>query len=662
MRRFLLYIFFIAFLSPNVFCQRTLQKIADNALKANEYTFAINNYKSLFSQIENEDPLKATIAYKIGYCYRHISEPLHAQLWLNKAIELNYQDPIVYLYCADAMRMNQNFDKAITYYNKYNELVPSDKRGEKGVESCRTAKKWLKNPTNYKITNLAYINSESSDFSPFFLDDGKSNLIYFSSSRTNSNGDRIHGGSGQHFCDIFSSKEDSKGLWLSPNSISEQINTTNEEGSPSLTKDGNFIFYTQCNYGDNHYQCKIMSSSKIGSSWDKPNVLDLSEIPNDTSDYVHPCVSADGLKIYFASNRPGGYGGYDIWYCTRASSKEKWGKPKNAGEVVNTDGDELFPYYRSADSILYFSSNGHIGMGGLDIFRVNYDAKGKPYTLNLMSPINSPSDDFGITFRDSLEEGYFSSNRPGGKGYDDIYHFSIIKLHFKVKGQVLDEITEKPIANATVSLIGSDGTSIETTTNENGDYEFDLNPQTNYVLLSIHEGYLNSKYKISTYGRKEDKNFDVNLYMTQLDSPIEVQNVLYDVNLWDLRPESIVSLNKLYETLIDNPHIIIELSSHTDYRVGNKMTNEELSQRRAQSVVNFLINKGIDKNRLTAKGYGATQPKVVDHKTASLYKFLNVGDKLTPEFIQSLNSEQQEICHQINRRTEFKVTSTNFNK
>lgn len=662
MKRFLFYIFSILLFSTNLYGQKVLQKRADNALKANEYSFAINDYKSLFSQIENEDPEKAIVAYKIGYCYHHISSPLHAQLWLEKAIELNYQEPIVYLYCADAMRMNKNFDKAIAYYDKYHTLVPGDKRAEKGVESCRTAKKWLQNPTNYKITNLAYINSEFSDYSPFFNFDGKSNTIYFSSSRANSIGDRIHGGSGQHFCDLFSSKEDAKGLWLTPNPISEQINTTNEEGSPSLTKDGNFIFYTQCNYGDNHYQCKIMSSNKIGSSWDKPIHLEVSDIPNDTNDYVHPSVSADGLKLYFASNRPGGFGGYDIWYCTRPTTKDKWDKPKNAGDVVNTEGDELFPFYRTADSILFFSSNGQIGMGGLDIFRVNYDAKGKPYALNLMSPINSPSDDFGICFKDSLEEGFFSSNRPGGKGFDDIYHFSIIKLHFKVRGQVLDEITEKPLSNATVSLIGSDGTSIEVTTNENGDYNFDLNPQTNYVLLAIHDGYLNSKYKITTYGRKEDKDFAVDLYMTQIDAPIEVPNVLYDVNLWALRPESIVSLNKLYETLIDNPNIAIELSSHTDYRVGTKMTNEELSQRRAQSVVDFLISKGIDKSRVTAKGYGATQPKIIDRKNANLYKFLNIGDQLTPAFINGLTSEQQEICHQINRRTEFKVTSTNYNK
>ena len=301
-------------------------------------------------------------------------------------------------------------------------------------------------------------------------------------------------------------------------------------------------------------------------------------------------------------------------------------------------------------------------MGGLDIYRVNYDSKGKPFILNMMSPINSSSDDFGITFRNDTEEGYFSSNRPGGKGNDDIYHFAIVKLHYSVKGKVLNEMSEEPIANATITLIGSDGTSIELQSGNDGSYTFNLNPQTNYVLLASHDGYLNSKYKISTYGRKDDKEFDVNLYLTQTDVAVEVPNVLYDVNRWELRPESIVSLNKLLEILEDNPTISIELSSHTDYRVGTKITNEELSQLRAQSVVDYLISKGIDAKRLTAKGYGATKPKTVDTKYADLYPFLQKGDELSPEFIQNLTDKsQQEICHQINRRTEFKVTSTNYN-
>ncbi len=660
MKKFILYTLTLLFLSANAFGQGNLKRQAEQALKTNEYTFAINNYKSLFAQTENEDPEKAKIAFQIGYCYRSISQPLHAQLWLQKAIDLQYEDPIVYLYCADAQRMNEKFDDAIATYQQYRTLAPGDKRGKEGIESCNTAKKWLLNPTNYKVINLTYLNSEYSDYSPFYLFDGKNKLIFFSSSRENADGDKIHGGSGQNFCDLFVSNEDAKGAWSTPISLSDQINTHQEEGTPSITKNGNLLFYTQCEYGEIRNNCKIMSSTKIGSSWDKPTPLRFGT--TDSSDYVHPCISADGLTLYFASNKQGGYGGYDIWYSTRDTLTERWGKPKNAGQVINSKGDELFPYYRSSDSTLYYASNGIIGMGGFDIYRVNYDNKGKQYTLNLMSPINSSSDDFGITFRDSIEEGYFSSNRPGGKGYDDIYYFSIARLHFSVKGQVLNEMTETPVSNAVVSLLGSDGSSLEVITDENGYYEYKLNPQANYVLVATHEGFLNSKYKISTFGRNEDKCFEANIYLSLIDIPIEVPNVLYDVNLWNLRPESIVSLNKLYETLQDNPGIAIELSSHTDYRVGSRMTNEELSQLRAQSVVDFLIKKGIDKERLIAKGYGASKPKVVDMRYAKIYDFLPIGNILNPEFIKQLPKEQQNICNQINRRTEFRVISANYKK
>lgn len=661
MKRLFVVVFSIVLIVSDGFCQKALKKRADDALKANEYSFAINNYKSLFAQTENEDPLKPEIAYKIGYCFKKISKPLDAQLWFEKAIDLKYDDPIVYLYCADVQRMNENFEKAISYYEKYRTLVPTDEIAEKGIESCRIARQWIKNPTSYIVSNLVYVNSEYSDYAPFYLDDGMSKSVYFSSTRPNSTGDVIHGGSGQNFSDIYVSKEDAKGAWSNPVSISDIINTANEEGAPSITKDGKFLFYTQCEYGSNDSYCKIMSATKIGSSWDKPVELKFND-SKDTCDYVHPSISKDGLTLYLASNRPGGYGGYDIWFCTRSSTNEKWGKLKNAGDVVNTERTELFPYIRE-DNTLFFASDGHIGMGGLDLYRVNKDAKGKDYILNLMSPMNSPSDDFGITYKDSLEEGFFSSNRTGTKGFDDIFHFTISKLSYIVKGQIINDGTNEPIPNAIISIVGSDGTSIEVSSDNKGYYEASLNPQTNYVLIATRDKYLNCKYKMSTYGHKENKDFNVNLYMTEMSSVIEVPNILYDVNKWDIRPESIVSLNKLYETLNDNPNIIIELSSNTDYRVSSKMSNEELSQLRAQSIVDYLIARGIDEERLKAKGNGATNPKTIDKKYADMYSFLKIGDVLTPEYIKALaDHSKQEICHQINRRTEFRVLSNNYKK
>ena len=657
------YIFICVFLLSLVnvsFGQDGLKK-ADEAFAADEYSFAITYYKSVFSKIDNDNTTKARIAYNIGYCNKKISKPLDAQLWFEKALELKYQDPIVYLYYADALRMNENFDKALENYNQYKLLVPRDVIADKGIESCKMAKTWLKDPSEYIVTNLTFLNSEFIDYSPSFANDGNKNNIYFSSSRTTAIGDKTHGGSGQSFSDIFVSTEDAKGAWSYPMPLSESINTTNDEGTPSYLEASKTLFFTQCRDEENIASyCNILYSKLDGKTWSKAEQVKLSDRKKDTADYVHPSISKNGLALYFASNRTGGFGGYDIWVSTRTTLQDSWGSPKNAGSVINTPGDEVFPFLRN-DSILYFSSNGHIGMGGLDIFRVNKDVKGREYVLNLLPPINSSSDDYGITFREGIkEEGYFSSNRTAGsKGGDEIYHFTLPILTYDISGKIMNEMTDTPIPFTNVRLIGSDGSSIEMYSDKEGNYAFSLNPQTNYVIIAIHDGFLNSKFKISTYGLQKDKKFDVNIYMTQTDMPVEVPNIMYDVNRWELRPESIVALEKLLDVLHDNPHIIIELSSHTDYRVG-RISNEELSQMRAQSVVNFLIAKGIDPNRLVAKGYGATKPKKIDLRNSEIYSFLKLGDVLSPEFIDALPETQKETCHQMNRRTEFRVISTDF--
>lgn len=645
------------FLFKLSYSQEALRK-ADNAFNIHEYSTAITLYKSAFSYTENKIETKAKIAYRIGYCNRKISKPLDAQLWLEKAVELKIPNPLVYLYLADAQRMNENFALALKNYQQYKLLVPQDIRANKGIESCKLAKKWIKEPTEYKVTNLVYVNSIFIDYCPFYIGQENSKTMYFSSSRPSAVGDQTHGGSGQSFSDIFYSTEDAKHAWSHPLPLSANINTIHEEGSPSITRNSKIMYYTYCRYDDgNASYCQIYESIRSNGKWQKGIQQDFTESKNDNFDYAHPSISSDGLTLYFSSNR-NGYGGYDIWYTTRETVNNPWEKPKNIGGVVNTTGDEIFPYLRN-DSILYFASNGHLGMGGLDIYRVNQDIKGRKYVLNLLSPINSSSDDYGICFTNFLEDGFFTSNRPGGKGYDDIYHFTLPTRTFAISGTIRNEMTDEPVPYANVRLIGSDGSSLEVFANESGNYAFDLNPQTNYVIIAIHDGFLNSKYKISTYGLQKDKNFNVDIYMTNIDIPIEVSNVMYDVNRWELRPESIVALEKLLEILKDNPHIIIELSSHTDHRQG-RISNAELSQRRAQSVVNFLIAKGIDPNRLIAKGYAASKPKVIDIRYSELYSFLKLGDILTPNHIGTLQIPQRQIAYQINRRTEFRVISTDF--
>jgi peptidoglycan-associated lipoprotein len=329
------------------------------------------------------------------------------------------------------------------------------------------------------------------------------------------------------------------------------------------------------------------------------------------------------------------------------------------GEDINTPGDEMFPYAHP-DGTLYFSSDSHIGVGGLDIYKASPAESGRWTVENMRPPVNSSQDDFGITFEKEAERGFFSSSRKG-RGNDEIYSFFLPPLKFNLTGIVRDEKTDKVLKETSVKSIGSDGITVEASTNEEGAFRFMLKPNTDYVFIASKRGYLNGKERETTKGLEKSNDFRTIIYLSPVDQVIELPNIYYDFGKWDLRPESMVALDKLVETLNDNPNITIELMSHTDSR-GSTQDNELLSQKRAQSVVDYLISKSIAADRLQAKGYGESVPKVVDEKVAGENKFLTVGQVLNEEFINLLpaTNNEQEIAHQINRRTEFRVISTDY--
>jgi peptidoglycan-associated lipoprotein len=393
----------------------------------------------------------------------------------------------------------------------------------------------------------------------------------------------------------------------------------------------------------------------VNDNWTKEKVIDIAK---DSVVVAHPAISPDGATLYFVSDMPGGQGGKDIWKVTREGDKDTWGRPENLGPTINTSGDEMFPYVHS-DGTLYFSSNGHIGLGGLDIFKAKQE-NNKWVVENMGYPINSHADDFGICFQAESEQGFFSSNREI-KGDDNIYKFSLPPLKFTLTGVVKDEKTERTLSDATVKIISSDGIMDEIQTNSNGSFTVTLKSSTDYVFMASKQGYLNGKERETTKGYDRSKTFNIEIKLISVAKPIEVPNIFYDFAKWDLRPESMVSLDYLVETLNDNPNITIELGSHTDSR-GSEQANNELSQKRAQSVVNYLIEKGIARDRLTAKGYGKSSPKVVDDVISEQYPFLRNGITLTESYINSLPNEnqEQETAHQFNRRTEFRVLRTDY--
>ena len=655
MNKVLIIIILSVFILPSsLLAQKRKVDRAYEFFQAGEYYEAIDYFKDAYSRTKDKD-IKADMVFMVSECYRLINDPKNAEIWYKKAVRTAGSRPEAQYWYASSLKKNGKYQMAIDEFKKYKQIVPGDPRADQEIRACELADEWLRNPEAYVIEEVKDINSKNSDFSPAYARDDFG-VVYFTSSRDDATGNKTHGATGQSFTDIFESRIDKKGKWSLPVPV-ESLNSEFEDGSPSITADFREIYFTRCEAGKREKKgCVIMFSQKKGDGWTDPKSIEL--LP-DSSVAAHPAISPDGLTLFFVSDITGGFGGKDIWYVERESSSGQWSKPVNAGPDINTSGDELFPFVR-ADGVLYFSSDEHIGMGGLDIFKATPQPDGSWIVNNMKSPINSFADDFGITFQDGSESGLFSSSRKG-RNNDELYSFELPPLRFNITGLVKDEKTGSPIAGSVVQLIASDGSNLQVETGANGDFRFALKPAVDYIFLASKNGYLNGKEKETTKGQEKSRDYMVTISLTAIDRPIELPNIFYDFGKWDLRPESMVSLDKLVETLNDNPNITIELMSHTDSR-DTEEYNKDLSQKRAQSVVDYLITKGIEIERLTARGYGESSPKVVDSEISGQYPFLRTGAALTEQYINSLSTEEQkEIAHQINRRTEFKVLRVDFN-
>jgi peptidoglycan-associated lipoprotein len=645
----------IVFNSFYVFSQKDITSKADKAYSSGKFYEAIDLYKYSYAKAKDKAE-KAKITYMVAECYREIQDNRHAEVWYNKAIKKKYPNPLAVLYYANALRANGKYEEALEQYLNFKELVPSDERADKGLESCKKSIEWIETPTRYQVKNMQYFNSKQSDYGPAY---GKNTYkqVIFSSSRDGATGNKTSDVTGEHYSDLFKTRVDRKGKWSEPVPLGENVNTEFDEGAPSTNYKANTLYFTSFREDkDANMVCKIFVSKKDGIEWTKAEALTIAA---DTITIGHPAISRDELTLYFSADMQGGQGKKDIWKVTRSSVSSDWGKPQNMGKEINTIGNEVFPYIHT-DGTLYFSSDTHVGMGGLDIFMATENSDGSWSVVNMKYPINSSADDFAIVFEKEKERGYFSSNRSGGKGSDDIYQFSLPPIEFKLIGRVLNQKTESVIVGADITLIGSDGTNLSKKTEKDGTFLFKLGPNADYRIIARRGGFLSSKEKETTKGLISSKEFRIDVFMSPDDSRIDLPGIMYDFGKWNLRPESLVALEELVEILNDNPNITIEIGSHTDYR-GSAQANIELSSKRAKSVVEFLVTYGVDRERLSSKGYGESMPKEIDKATAKKYDFLNEGDVLTKSFIDRLSTqEQKETCHQINRRTDFGLTGRDY--
>jgi peptidoglycan-associated lipoprotein len=656
MKRILLLILLLVIVaSPEMKAQKRKAERAYSAFSAGEYFDAIDQFKDAYSKTKKTDKnSRNELVFMIGECYRLINDPKDAETWYKLAVKSSYSKPEAQFWYAESLKKNGKHQLAIDEFKKYRQVAPSDARADQEIRACELAIEWLRSPEAYKVEEMKDLNSKESDFSPAYGRDDFG-LIYFTSSRDDAAGNKTHGATGQNYTDIFESREDKKSKWSTPVPV-EVINSEFEEGTPSFSSDYKEIYFTRCEAGKREKKgCVIMYSRKSGDKWSDPKNIGI--LP-DTMIAAHPSISQNGLTLYFVSDLAGGFGKKDIWKVTKSKGGDSWSKPVNLGPDINTPGDEVFPFIRE-DGTLYFSSDGLIGMGGLDIFKAKPQPDGSWIVENMKSPVNSYADDFGITFEAGNERGVFSSTRKG-KENDELYSFELPPLKFNVTGLVKDEKTGVPISSSRVDLIASDGNSLQAETGTGGDFKFALKADVDYIMVASKKGYLKGKEKETTKGQDKSREFMVTILLTPIDRPIELPNILYDFGKWDLRPESMVSLDKLVETLVENSNVTIELMSHTDSR-DTEEYNQNLSQKRAQAVVQYLITKGIEPERLSPKGYGESTPKVVDAAIAALNPFLKTGTTLSEQYINTLaNDEQKEIAHQINRRTEFRVLRTDY--
>ena len=639
-----------------------------------EYNDAATQYKKAYSQTPaKERTQRGQVALKMAECYRHINYTQKAIAAYNNAIRYKQTDSLTYLYLAQQLMKNGNYKDAEKTFQTFLDSMRNDGSAESqnyeqlartGLRSAQQAPTWKKEGSAYTVKRERLFDSRRADYSPMLAGE-ENNQLFFTSTRNQAKGDELSGITGTKNADIFLSQKDDKGKWQRPEAIDSELNSDDDEGACSFSPDGRTMYLTQCRSDASYPRyATIVTSNRSDAAWSKTTEL---TITRDTlSAYAHPAVSPDGQWLYFTSNMPGGLGGYDIWRVAITTSG--LGGVENLGAPINTPGDELFPTFRP-NGDLYFSSNGHEGMGGLDIYiakaigskQLADDQQQIANSQQLEHPgypLNSQGDDFGMTFEGLLNKGFFSSNRGDGKGWDHIYSFYNPEIVQTVKGWVYEQDGYE-LPQALVYMVGNDGTNLKLSVKGDGSFTQQIKPGVDYVFLGTCKGFLNHQERLRVEPVTESEEYVLQFPLASITAPVLIENIFYDFDKATLRPESTAALDKLVELLNENANVTIELSAHCDYK-GSAEYNKVLAQRRAESVVEYLTAHGIASDRLKPVGYGKEKPKNIRKKLTEKYPFLKEGDVLTEEYIKTLDEEQQEICNQLNRRTEFVVLRTTY--
>ena len=681
MTRKILYILIAVLCLSGCSVQRKIKR-ADKKFAIGEYYTAADIYKSCYSRLstKKDRELKGYVAYRQGECYRLINNPRAANCY-QSALRCKYQmqDSTIFLHAGQVLQYQGKYKDAAKSYELYLQAHPDDYVAQAGKYACSKIDEWKKEGSRYKISEAKEFNQRrTSNFAPMFIGDNTDALVFASNRQEKPKGgskkmQRPSNVTGQQLFQIYQTRKNAAGEWeeielaegLYDGGESEQSKDTAdakggtaEMGVCTFTRDGRTMLFTYSKpINGKDLGAKIYRSDRASGEWGEPQEVKL--FLDSSITVGHPALNATGDTLYFVSDAPGGEGGKDIWMAELDG--ENWLNAQPLGKGINTAADEMYPYVH-ADGTLYFASNGHPGYGGLDLYKATRDTTIKDSTVwvlyNMGSSFNGIGDDFGITFEGATQNGFFSSNKGDKKGYDKIYRFWLPEMEFIAEGIVTDE-QGNPLSDASLRIVGSDGTNSKMNVRRDGTYKVKLNREVKYVMLATCRGHLNAKEQWTTLNLKDSKTYTMNITLSPISRPVKMENIFYEFGRWELTQASETELLHLVKLLEDNPNITIELSAHTDMK-GTDEFNNELSQKRAQSCCDFLIKHGIERERLTPVGYGKTKPVICDKALNKKYPWIPVEQELNETFITALPDDKQEICNQINRRTEFKVVKTTY--
>lgn len=706
----------LLFFAPlGVVAQNNYAEKADALFEQKRYLEAIDKYEDAYKKVKDNKAEKNRIYFQIGECYRLVHYYNKAEVVYKQLVASKYYktEPIIYFHLAEVCRFNGHFDDAEQNYKEYLKIVPDDKLAKSRLESLDYVRWLVHDRTRHTIRKLTQWSTQWNDWAPRFLGDD-TNTITFSSSRYGAGTPEGASGStdawtGQAFSEIYYVFRDRKGNWSQEPELFEtegHINTSVNEGEAVFSPDGRTVWFSRCDVRKNKTEgCYIYTATRNNNTLDKKKSKKKAATENQPSgewgasvrvdlgdtafNYLYPAVTRDGLTMYFSSDMPGGQGDYDIWMVTRKSTSDEFSNPVNLGRKINTGGREGFPVLRN-DSVMYYSSNGLPGIGGYDLFRTELEGRRWSEPENLGVPLNSSYDEMSIVFYPDEnnikyeERGYFSSNRPFDdphskdtqkKGQkippinDDLYAFELEPLLYSIQGTVRDEKSMQLVQKAKVKLVGSNGTEYETYTDKKGFYRFDVDKVKRNVVYKM---YVSKVDYFTTEGSESTKGYNVSkdlVHDFRLEPvpkmPVVLPEIRYDLAKWDLKEEFMDSLMDLYLIMVNNPNVVVEIRAHTDCRPFIGLTNDTLSQRRAQSVVDYLISRGIERERLVPKGYAERVPRTLDRnmtiKVNGKKHSFSKGTVLECDYVNSIKEvDRREAAHQLNRRIEFLVLRTDF--